>query len=556
MTSFPLRARIYLGASLLGCLVYYLAPPRAAAVLYDMLGAAAAIALLVGGLKRPPGRRLAWYLLAAGMLGYVAGDTYWTGYELAGREAPFPSWADAMYLAAYPLWTIGLLILARRRAGRADRDILIDAAIVTAAAALLSWVFLIGPQVDADEPALVVLTSIAYPIADLLLLGVLVRMLLGIGGRTTSYRFLLAGLAVTLVSDVAYTFAVLGGWYRSGSWIDLGWLLLYAAWGTAALSPSPGISEETDAIRPRYPLMWRLAPFATAALVITMLDILEVVNVDKEDNAFAIGVGAAVTFALIAVRVGLMFRRIERDAEDLAAQGRTLRQTLDELHIAQADRTRLLDRTIRATEEERARVAVELHDGPIQRLTALSFRLGRARTRLRAGDTNQTDESLSVAERELGEHIDELRRLMSDLRPPALDEGGVEAALRDQLEIFRERSGAQVSFESDVDRELSGDTQVVLYRITQEALANVLKHAHAQRVRVRLSTPNRHASLQVEDDGVGFDQGRVHEFARDGHFGLAGMAQRASMVGGTFHIVSEPGRGTSVRADVPARNGR
>ncbi len=325
---------------------------------------------------------------------------------------------------------------------------------------------------------------------------------------------------------------MLGDWYRSGSLIDLGWLLLYAAWGTAALSVSPGISEETSAIRPRYPLMWRLAPFAAAALVITTLDILKATHLDEGSNAVAIGVGAAVTFALIAVRVGHMFRRIERDARDLADQGDTLRRTLDELHVTQTERTRLLDRTIRATEEERARVAVELHDGPIQRLTALSFRLGRARARLRVGDTGQTDVSLAVAERELGEHIGELRRLMSDLRPPALDEGGLEAALRDQLEIFRERSGAGVTFESDVDRDLSGDTQVVLYRITQEALANVMKHAQAHEVRVRLSTPDHHATLQVEDDGVGFDPDRAREFSHDGHFGLAGMAQRASMVGG------------------------
>ena len=196
MSGFPMRARAYLGASLLGCLVYFLAPPRAAAVIYDVLGAVAAVALLVGGLTRPAGRRLGWFLLAAGMIGVRRRRHVLDRLRARRTRRPLPSWADAMYLVAYPLWTAGLLILARRRAGPADRDVLIDAAIVTVAAALLSWVFLISPQVHADQPTIAVLTTIAYPVGDLLLLSVLVRMLLGIGARTTSYRFLLAGLAL------------------------------------------------------------------------------------------------------------------------------------------------------------------------------------------------------------------------------------------------------------------------------------------------------------------------------------------------------------------------
>jgi signal transduction histidine kinase len=258
-----------------------------------------------------------------------------------------------------------------------------------------------------------------------------------------------------------------------------------------------------------------------------------------------------VTFSLIAVRVGLMFRTIERDAEDLAHQGRTLRIALEELHAVQAERKRLLDRTMRATEEERARVAVELHDGPIQRLTALSFRLGRARARLRAGDAGRTDETIELAERELAEHIGELRRLMTDLRPPALDERGLEAALRDQVEAFRTRSGAGVTFDARLDGPIEGDTQLVLYRIAQEALANVLKHAQAHSVRVRLLSSDRRASLAVDDDGVGFDAEGGGELTNDGHFGLAGMAQRASMAGGTLEVRSRPGTGTSIRVDVP-----
>lgn len=163
------------------------------------------------------------------------------------------------------------------------------------------------------------------------------------------------------------------------------------------------------------------------------------------------------------------------------------------------------------------------------------------------------DAAIDTVEREIGDSIRELRRLMSDLRPPALDEGGLEAALRDQVELFQRRTGLRATFESALDGELEPDAQVVLYRIAQEALTNVTKHAHASHVSVRLTTPNHHATLEVSDDGVGFDETLARHRAKDGHFGLAAMDQRASMVGGSLEVRSAPGGGTRVVVDVPVR---
>jgi signal transduction histidine kinase len=550
----PWTARAYLGACAIACVAYFLVPPKPAAVVYDALGLAAAVALALGGRRQPRASRTGWYLLAAGMVAWVGGDIYWTGYELAGREAPFPSWADASYLCAYPLWTAGLLILVRSRTGRAERDVLIDAGIVTWSAAMLWWVFLIGPQVEAGEPLLTVLTTVAYPLGDLLLVAVAARMLLGPGARASGHRLLLAGMAATLIADVTYMIAVLHDWYRAGLWIDLGWLLIYALWGAAALSRPPAAAAAGPG-RParRSPLVVRLAPVALAALIIAALDLTQAT--ESGGKELVVGIGITVTLVLIAVRVAEMFRTNERDADELAEQGRMLRRALEDLEAVEAERIRLLDQTVRATEEERARVAVELHDGPIQHLTALSFRLGRARSRVVAGDAGRAGESIDRAEQELGEHIAELRRLMRDLRPPALDEGGVEAALRDQIDVFRTGRGISVELDARLDRELDPDSQVVLYRITQEALANVAKHANARSVLVRLVSRGDAATLEVRDDGVGFDQRGAVDFARNGHFGLAGMAQRASMVGGSFTVRSAPGAGTVVRVDVPARIG-
>jgi signal transduction histidine kinase len=554
MASSPTRARVFIGACLIASAVYFAAPPTLAAVVYDALGLAAAVALLVGARLRPRGRRGPWYLLASGMLAWVGGDAYWSVYEISGAEAPFPSVADAIYLAAYPLWTVALLVLARRKGGRADLGVLLDAGVVMVAAGLLAWIYLIEPEISADQPTLTIAVGVAYPLADVLALGVLARLLLGPTRHTPSYRLLVAGLTATLVADTAYSIALLGPGYEGGSWIDLGWLLFYALWGAAALSPAPEEVEIERAERPLISTSGRLAMIA-ASVVPPTLALASALRGDASD-AFAIALATVTTFLLTGVRTGMMLTSLERTAEDLSAQGRTLRRALEDLGESQAERGRLLDRTVQATEEERALMAVELHDGPIQHLTALTFRLGKALSRLRAGDVTTTDEVLAQAELDLGDDIRELRRLMSDLRPPALDEGGLVAALRDQLDVFRQRAGTEVTFDARLDHELDSDTQVVLYRITQEALANVAKHARAGHVRVQLSTPNRHTTLEIDDDGVGFEEGRAREFARDGHFGLAGMAQRASMVGGTLEVRSTPGGGTSVRVDVPMARGR
>ncbi|MGZ8585217.1 MAG: sensor histidine kinase [Actinomycetota bacterium] len=546
MKGFPLRARIVLGACVVGAAAYLVLPATTGALWYDAMGVATIVAMFVGAAKRPPGRRAGWNLLAAGMVAWVGGDVVWSLYEVAGTEAPYPGLGDAVYLCAYPLWTAGALLLVRRRGGRADVLTLVDAAIVTVAAALLGWVLLIQPQGVTEQPGLLIAVSLAYPLGDVLLLAVLSRMLLGPGQRSTSSRFLMAAIAVTLVSDLVYAVAMLGDWYALV--IDAGWLLSYGFWAAAALSPSPDAPTQSVALRG-----WRrLAPLAAAAIAIPVLDIVESLRA-HDDNEIAIALGTFVMFALVGTRVALMITRIERDSEDLATQGRTLRRALDDLSVVQAERTRLLDQTVRATEEERSRVAVDLHDGPIQHLTALGFRMGTVRARLRSGGPDGAQEAIELVERDIGDSIGELRRLMSDLRPPALDEGGLEAALRDQTDIFRTRTGADVTFDARLAGELDVDTQVVLYRITQEALANVARHAGARHVEVRLSTPNNHATLEVSDDGVGFEEDRIARFARDGHFGLAGMEQRASMIGGRLEIRSAPGGGTRVVVDVPIR---
>ncbi|GEM_PF-1887456 len=221
-----------------------------------------------------------------------------------------------------------------------------------------------------------------------------------------------------------------------------------------------------------------------------------------------------------------------------------------ELAEAHAMRQRLLKQIVEAAESERTRIAADLHDGPIQRLTALAVRLEVARMATGRKDTHRAREAIDDVQSQVSEEIERLRRLMSDLRPPALDERGLLDALRDYATTLQRTTGLEVVVESGDGHpaRLSRSAETVLYRIAQEATTNVVKHAHARSVRIRLMNGDGRVQMEVADDGRGFDPraSTAHD-----HFGLAGMRERAEMAGGTLEVESRPGRGTTIRAVVP-----
>jgi diguanylate cyclase (GGDEF)-like protein/PAS domain S-box-containing protein len=209
-------------------------------VLYSAVGLTSAGAIGVGVVIWRPRRRGLWLLLAGALVTFSAGDTTYdvlTG--VMGQDNPFPSAADVLYLAMYPLLAAGLLGFIRCRSARGDRASLLDALIVTTGLTLLSWVFLIVPYVR--NPDLTVLeraTSIAYPLGDVLILAILARLLAGAGRRTRAVELLGVGTAGLLVADVLYGLIQINGSWHTGTAVDLGWVVFYAAWGGAALHPS------------------------------------------------------------------------------------------------------------------------------------------------------------------------------------------------------------------------------------------------------------------------------------------------------------------------------
>ncbi len=213
------------------------------------------------------------------------------------------------------------------------------------------------------------------------------------------------------------------------------------------------------------------------------------------------------------------------------------------------DNARLHERARQvAVLEERQRLARELHDSVTQSLYGIALYAEAAGRALTDGDTEPAVANLHEIGDTTREALGEMRLLLFELRPPLLQEQGLAAALKARLTVVESRAGLVTDFEYDEteSRRPAPDIEQELYRLAQEALNNVLKHAHAQRVRVRLAMTSDRTVLEIADDGVGFLPGLP---GADG-FGLRGMRERAERLGGTLQVDSAPGAGTSVRVEV------
>lgn len=224
-----------------------------------------------------------------------------------------------------------------------------------------------------------------------------------------------------------------------------------------------------------------------------------------------------------------------------------LKATLRDLRRADLEKKRLLTHLVRAKEEERNRVASDIHDDSVQLMTAVAIDLERVSRRL---SDDELRASLERLEGRVRDAVQRLRKMVFELRPPALDEEGVAAALGLYLEEFSIDTGIDYELVNNLDAEPVNPTRVVLFRIAQEALTNVRKHSNASRVVVTLGRRDEGVAMTMFDDGNGFDVTSI-EVNNPGHIGVAEMRERAEMGGGTFHLESEPGRGTEVAVWLP-----
>jgi signal transduction histidine kinase len=197
--------------------------------------------------------------------------------------------------------------------------------------------------------------------------------------------------------------------------------------------------------------------------------------------------------------------------------------------------------------EERQRLARELHDSVTQALYGISLYAEAAGRALADGEVEPATAHLQEIRETTQEALGEMRLLLFELRPPLLEEQGLAGALRARLQAVEARAGLEVALDCHGEERLRPEQEQELYRLAQEALNNVVKHAHARRVRVRLEIVQDGATLEVADDGVGFEP----PLAGGRGYGLTGMRERAERLGGALHVESTPGAGTRVRAGVP-----
>ncbi|MGR3435528.1 MAG: cache domain-containing protein [Shimia sp.] len=294
------------------------------------------------------------------------------------------------------------------------------------------------------------------------------------------------------------------------------------------LWPKPSTGEEATMVAYVTGLgSWRWA-MGTGVFIDDVLATVAAARAEMEDRIRAtfVQIGAIAALALLAV----------------SASGLLI--TIRERRLADAKLKALTQRILDTQEEERGRVARELHDGISQILVSVRYAMETARRRLDRGDARAAG-TLDRGTDALALAIGEVRRISRDLRPGVLDDLGLGPALKTLVEEFGQRTGIETRFETVVFRNrLDDEAKIALYRVAQEALTNVERHAGARRLALTLRGDRKGALMRIVDDG--------HGAARRGAgLGLRNMQERVEHLGGTFRLRSTPGGGTTIEVRVP-----
>jgi signal transduction histidine kinase len=243
---------------------------------------------------------------------------------------------------------------------------------------------------------------------------------------------------------------------------------------------------------------------------------------------------------------------VPRGLGDLTDVANALNSAAEDIERRQGEQARLLSELVAAEEETRRRIAADIHDDTAQAVAAAGLRMDAL-----VADLNDPDarEAAANARQALAEANRRLRRLLFELRPPALDEAGLAAALELFLADSFSQDGLDWRVENRLDGEPCPDTRAILYRVALEALTNVRKHANANLVEVVLERRGVGVAVRVRDDGLGFDLPAPDAAAEPGHIGLVSMRERAEAAGGRFALRSTPGKGTTVDFWIPEPDG-
>ena len=272
------------------------------------------------------------------------------------------------------------------------------------------------------------------------------------------------------------------------------------------------------------------------------------------------------------IHLNRMNKALSQRTLDLAASNRELKKEIARRHVVEEtlrqseqqssrlleqsrllqDQLRLLSREILSVqEEERKRISRELHDVIAQMLTGIIVRLATLKVDAVA-NTKGLSQKITRAQRLVEKSVDIVHRFARELRPAVLDDLGLIPALHSFVKVFAKKTGVRVSLTAFAGVEaLSIAKRTMLYRVAQEALANVARHAQASRVEIHIRRLSKAVVMEIKDDGKAFDAALTMQAGKSKRMGLLGMRERVEMVGGTFGIVSAPGHGTTIQAQVP-----
>jgi len=276
------------------------------------------------------------------------------------------------------------------------------------------------------------------------------------------------------------------------------------------------------------------------------------------------------------VRLSRLNQALSRRSSDLAISNRALKEEIAQRHLVEdtlrkseqhssqlldesqrlQEQLRLLSRRILSVqEEERKRISRELHDVIAQMLTGINVRLATLKTDA-AAKSRGLSRKIARTQRLVEKSVDVVHRFARELRPAVLDDLGLIPALHSFMKRFTKETGILTSLTVFAGVEnLSAAKRTALYRIAQEALANVARHAQAARVHVSIQKLPNAVWMQIDDNGKSFDMKRVLRGRRSQRLGLIGMRERVEMVGGEFTVESSPGKGTTIKARIPFNNG-
>ncbi|GAB7052301.1 putative bifunctional diguanylate cyclase/phosphodiesterase [Catenuloplanes indicus] len=300
---------------MLACLVYVGLPDgRVSAVLSAVVGFASLVLLVAGVRRKAAAHRGPWWIFAAGLVAWVAGDEIYAYQAIVGGAHPYPSWADAAYLGAYPLFVVAIFRLTRERRLR-ELAAVIDTAMIATGLGLVYWLFVIGPIVRDDTmPALVRAVTAAYPTAGVLLFAVVGPLLIRPGRRSPSVWLLTLGSTAALAGNLGYTLlpgvdplldrAVFGAF-----------LFSYCCFAGAALHPS---GDDPVVRRPPPHDGWqRIAMLTASTLLVPAVLFAEAQRGTEHVDIEAIGVGAVILFALMLARLSGFFATVQRQSDQL-----------------------------------------------------------------------------------------------------------------------------------------------------------------------------------------------------------------------------------------------